>query len=294
MPHTVQLPDGRMLEVHELGDADGFPVVFHHGTPGSGTLYERWRTPGVRLIGYDRAGYGGSTRRAGRAVADVVADVEALADALGLDRFATWGLSGGGPHALACAARLPDRVVRATCVVGSAPYGPPGLERDGWFAGMDPENVKEFETVFEGEEALVAQSERMQAKYEEQAAAETPNFLEEYELSDSDRAHLARPEVTQILREAIREHAVNGVYGWTDDLVALTGQWGFDVSEITVPVLIRYGAADVLVPRGHGDWLAANVPGCIVKVDDAGHMGRDPVEEIAEDVRWLRDGTPPA
>lgn len=97
----------------------------------------------------------------------------------------------------------------------------------------------------------------------------------------------------QIIRESIREHAVNGVYGWADDVLALTRLWGFDVSEITVPVLIRYGTADVLIPPGHGDWLAAHVPGCVVKIDDAGHMGRDPVEEIAEDVRWLRDGIPP-
>jgi len=295
---VVTAPDGREVAFAVWGDPAGFPVMRLHGTPGCRLM--RWPDErvyanlGVCFVTHDRAGYGRSSRRRGRRVVDDVDDVRLIADELGFERFGVSGGSGGGPHALACAARLPDRVVRATCVVGSAPYGPPGLERDGWFAGMDPENVKEFETVFEGEEALVAQSERMQAKYEEQAAAETPNFLEEYELSDSDRAHLARPEVTQILREAIREHAVNGVYGWTDDLVALTGQWGFDVSEITVPVLIRYGAADVLVPRGHGDWLAANVPGCIVKVDDAGHMGRDPVEEIAEDVRWLRDGTPPA
>jgi pimeloyl-ACP methyl ester carboxylesterase len=87
---TVELPDGRSLEVHELGDPDGFPIIFHHGTPGSGTIYARWATPGVRVIAYDRAGYGGSTRRPGRAVVDVVADITAFADALGLERFATW------------------------------------------------------------------------------------------------------------------------------------------------------------------------------------------------------------
>jgi pimeloyl-ACP methyl ester carboxylesterase len=77
-------------------------------------------------------------------------------------------------------------------------------------------------------------------------------------------------------------------------MLALTGPWGFDVSEITIPVLIRYGASDVLVPLGHGEWLAAHVPGCSVKVDDAGHLGRDRAKEVTEDVRWLRDGTPPA
>jgi pimeloyl-ACP methyl ester carboxylesterase len=109
MTQTIQLEDGRALELHELGDPDGFPIVYQHGTPGSGTLFERWATPGIRLLSYDRAGYGGSTRNAGRAVVDVVADIQALADALALERFATWGLSGGGPHALACAALCDDR-----------------------------------------------------------------------------------------------------------------------------------------------------------------------------------------
>ena len=194
---------------------------------------------------------------------------------------------------LACAARLPERVIRAICAVGSAPYGPPGLDHDAWFAGMDPENVREFGFAFEGEEVLIREHERMQAKFEAQVAADAVNVLEDFDLAESDREHLARPETMQIIRESIREHAVNGVYGWSDDLLALTRDWGFDVSEITVPVLIRYGTADVLVPPGHGEWLAAHVPGCVVKVDDAGHLGSDPVEEIAEGVRWLRDGMRP-
>jgi pimeloyl-ACP methyl ester carboxylesterase len=159
---------------------------------------------------------------------------------------------------------------------------------------MDPENVREFGVAFEGEEVLVPELERLQAKFEAQVAAGASTVLEEFDLSESDREQLARPETMQTIRESVREHAVNGVYGWTDDDLALTGPWGFDVSEITVPVLIRYGTSDVLVPPAHGDWLAAHVPGCIVKIDDAGHLGRDPVEEIAEDVRWLRDGTPAA
>jgi pimeloyl-ACP methyl ester carboxylesterase len=251
---------------------------------------------GVCLVTHDRAGYGRSSRMRGRRVVDDVDDVRLIADELGFERFGVSGASGGGPHALACAARLPERAIRATCVVGSAPYGSPGLDQDAWFEGMDPENVRDFRLAMEGEEdALNAHHERLQAKYEAHAAAgDTANVLEEYDLSESDREHLARPETVQILNETIREHAVNGVSGWTDDLLAVTGPWGFDVSEITVPVLIRYGTSDVLVPRTHGDWLAAHVPGCSVKVDDAGHMGRDPLEEIAEDVRWLRDGTPPA
>ena len=148
---SVGLPDGRSLEVHELGDPDGFPIVFHHGTPGSGTIYARWATPGVRVIAYDRAGYGGSTRRPGRAVVDVVADITAVADALGLDRFATWGLSGGGPHSLACAALFDERLVAAASLAGVGPWNVEGLD---WLAGMGEGNLKEFDLVLAGEEAL--------------------------------------------------------------------------------------------------------------------------------------------
>jgi pimeloyl-ACP methyl ester carboxylesterase len=294
----VAAPDGRAVAFAVWGDPAGFPVLRLHGTPGCRLM--RWpdedvyASLGVCFVTHDRAGYGRSSRLRGRRVVDDVDDVRLIADELGFERFGVTGGSGGGPHALACAARLSDRVVRATCAVGSAPYGPPGLDHDAWFAGMDPENVREFRVALEGEEVLVPEHERMQAKFEAQVAADASNLLEEYDLSESDRAELARPEIMQIIRESIREHAVNGVYGWADDVLALIGRWGFDVSEITVPVLIRYGTLDVLVPPAHGDWLAAHVPNCVVKIDDAGHLGRDPVEEIGEDVRWLRDGTPPA
>lgn len=295
---VVAAPDGRQVAFAVWGDPAGFPVLALHGTPGCRLM--RWPDEelygrlGVCYVTHDRAGYGRSTRRRGRRVVDEVEDVRLIADELGFERFGVTGGSGGGPHTLACAARLPDRVLRAICSVGSAPYGPPGLDPDAWLAGMDPQNLREFDSALDGEEVLVADLERFQAKIEAQAAVDPSSVFDEFELSESDRAQLARPEATQILRESIPEYAVNGVYGWADDDLALTGPWGFDVSEITVPVLVRYGITDVLVPRAHGDWLAAHVPGCIVKVDDAGHLGRDPVEEISEEMRWLRDGTPPA
>src|SRR5207244_3992809 len=115
MRDAIRTPDGRDLRIHESGGSDGLPVLVHHGTPGSHVLHAMWsddaRAQGLRLISYDRPGYGGSTRHAGRSVADAAGDVESIADALGIGRFATWGISGGGPHALACAALLPERAV---------------------------------------------------------------------------------------------------------------------------------------------------------------------------------------
>ena len=118
---------------------------------------------GVCVVTHDRAGYGRSTRRRGRTVADEAEDVVLLADSLGFERFGVSGGSGGGPHVLACAALLPDRVIRATCVVGIAPLGSPGLERDAWLAGMDPENVKEFGWAEAGEDVLGVELEREHA-----------------------------------------------------------------------------------------------------------------------------------
>ena len=295
---TLETPDGRKLAYALWGDPDGFPVLYMHGTPGC--RLERWpnddlyRRSGVFFVTHDRPGYGRSTRRRGRKVVDEVDDVVALADHLGLDSFGVTGVSGGGAHALACAARLSDRVVRATCLVGVAPTGSPGLERDAWLAGMDPENVKEFGWAEAGEEVLTRELELESARIAARVAEDPSTVLGDFELSESDKAELAREETVQIIRESWGEHAISGVGGWVDDDLVHLWPWGFDVSEISIPVLVWYGATDVLVPPAHGDWLAANVPGCLVKVDrEGGHMGTDPEEAIAENLRWLSDGVPP-
>ena len=295
---TAVASDGREVVYAVWGDPSGFPIMALHGTPGC--RLNRWpdeevyRGLGACFVTHDRAGYGRSTRRRGRSVAAEVDDVGLIADELGFERFAVTGGSGGGPHSLACAALLPDRVVRAVCVVGVAPFGTPGLEREAWLAGQDPENVKEVEWTEAGEDVLARELERVQATMLERVAVDPSTVLGDFELSESDRAQLARPEVMEMIRMATAEQAVNGVWGWVDDNLALLRPWGFDVATIRVPVLVRYGMTDVLAPPAHGEWLAANVPGCIVKIDDtAGHLGTDPVQEIGEHVRWLRDGEPP-
>jgi pimeloyl-ACP methyl ester carboxylesterase len=294
-----EMSDGRVLAYAIWGDRDGFPILSLHGTPGS--RLERWpheelyERLGVCYVTHDRAGYGRSTRRPGRRVADEAGDVAALADELGFERFAVSGGSGGGPHALACAALLPDRVVRAACIVGVAPFGPDGLERDAWLAGMDAANVKEFEWTEAGEAVLTRELEAEYARMQERVADDPSRILEGFDLSQSDREELTRPERMQIIRETTAEHSVHGVGGWVDDDLAMLQPWGFDPAQIAVPTLIHYGATDVLVPPAHGAWLAAQVPGCVVKVDDvAGHVGTDPEVEITELVHWLRDGEPPS
>jgi pimeloyl-ACP methyl ester carboxylesterase len=295
---TLETPDGRTLAYATWGNPDGFPVLSLHGTPGC--RLNRWPNEdvyiraGAYFVTHDRAGYGRSDRHRGRNVADEAADVEALADELGFDRFGVSGGSGGGPHVLACAALIPERVVRTVCTVGVAPFESPGLSEDDWLAGMDPENVKEFRWAQAGEDVLTPELEQLQKQAEERVAVDPTALLGDFELSESDRKQLARPESIQVIRETMSEQAVNGVGGWVDDDLAFTQPWGFDVAAISVPVLIRYGLTDVLVPAAHGEWLAANVPGCIVDVDDTGgHLGSNPEEEIADNVRWLSEGIAP-
>src|SRR4051794_11835917 len=151
----VTTPDGRTVAAYEHGDPDGRPVLVHHGTPGSGHVREKWiaqaAEQGIRLISYDRAGYAGSDRAPGRSVADVAGDAAAIADALGVERFATWGASGGGPHALACGALLGERVVAVATIAGAAPFDAGDLE---FLAGMGEDNVTEFSAAIAGEDTL--------------------------------------------------------------------------------------------------------------------------------------------
>ena len=296
---TLETPDGRTLAYATWGDPSGFPILSLHGTPGC--RFGRWPNEelyirlGVFVVTHDRAGYGRSDRHHGRCVADEAADVAALADELELDRFGVTGGSGGGPHVLACAALLPDRVVRAVCAVGVAPFGSAGLEQDEWLAGMDEENVKEIRWALAGEDVLAPELAAEHKRVEERVAADPSTILDGFELSESDRAELERPEAKQVIRESVAELAVNGVGGWVDDDLAFLQPWGFDVSAVAVPVLIRYGLTDVLVPPAHGEWLAANVPGCIVEAEaSAGHLGENPEEQIAGDARWLAEGIAPA
>ncbi|MGE5829696.1 MAG: alpha/beta fold hydrolase, partial [Micromonosporaceae bacterium] len=155
--HDIPTRDGRVLHAYDAGDPQGELVLVHHGTPCSGVLAEWWvddaAARGLRLVGYDRPGYGGSDRQPGRSVADVAADAATIADAFGAPRFRTWGVSGGGPHALACAALLPDRVIAAATLASVAPYDAAGLD---WLAGMGQDNIDEFEAALAGEAELRA------------------------------------------------------------------------------------------------------------------------------------------
>jgi pimeloyl-ACP methyl ester carboxylesterase len=269
---TIEATDGRSLTVYDAGDPDGRPLLFHHGTPSSGAPFDRHvelaRRQGVRLLSYDRAGYGESTRNAQRTVADVVPDVESIADALELERFATWGLSGGGPHALATAAGLPDRVV---AVVAAASIAPPDRPELDLTEGMGEGNIVEFGLARQGEEVLRPALERDFAALGELDVSGLIEVMRPF-LSDIDAAALDG-ELGAYLLDSFRRSVSRSVDGWVDDDLAFTRPWGFELESIRVPTLVVQGRQDLMVPWAHGEWLAQNLPSAEAWLrEDEGHL----------------------
>jgi pimeloyl-ACP methyl ester carboxylesterase len=282
----VTLRDGRTLHLYDEGDPNGVAVVVHHGTPSSGRLYpgmvDEANARGIRLIGYDRPGYGGSSAKPGRSVGDAAADVAELLDALEVDRFASWGHSGGGPHSLACAARLFERCVAAAALASPGPYGAEGLD---WLDGMGELNVEEFGLALAGAEALEPAIRRNQAEMLSAGPDELRDALLTV-LSPVDQAAFT-PEVGEYMYSVMVEGAGERIEGWRDDDLAFAKPWGFDPVDIPVPVLLLQGVHDLMVPPGHGRWLAARIPGVEAEVSDAdGHITLA-VSRIPDVAEWL-------
>jgi pimeloyl-ACP methyl ester carboxylesterase len=270
----VDLPDGRRLEVRVAGPESGKPLVFHYGTPSGAEMFpplvEAAARHGLRTVVYSRPGYGGSTPQPGRAVADAAADTAAVVDALGAGRtagtFVTLGWSGGGPHALACAALLPGRCSAAASVAGVAPYTGSGLD---WTAGMGAENVEEFGAAAGGEEALTRYLEPVAAALATIQGDEVAQGLGDL-VSDVDRRAITG-EYADFLASSFRAAVAAGIAGWRDDDLAFVRDWGFPLSGDRVAVW--QGGQDRMVPLAHGQWLAANLPGARAHLlPDEGHL----------------------
>jgi len=261
LPETLELslPGGRVLRYCLYGPAGGIPVISHSGTPST-----RWRRPaqleamdrgGLRHLVYDRPGYGGSTRHPGRTVAGAAADAEALADAHGWSRFAIFGGSGGGPHALACAALLGDRVTRCAVLSGVKPGSATPTP--------EPELRARLAEVAAG---VIGKAEA--------GGPETP--FEPGPPARTDPDAMAR----------LRATFVEGTDGWVDDTLAFARPWGFDPATITVPVGIWRGTDDPVVPAEHSEWLLTHIPDAKGHVYTGGHLpGAGTYGEIYD---WLR------
>ena len=241
------------------------PLIVHHGTPGAGVPYEPFVTAaterGLQYVAYSRPGYGTTARHEGRSVASCAADVARILDDLGAERCYTLGWSGGGPHALACAALLGDRVIKAAVVAGVAPWDAEGLD---WKAGMGAENLAEFAAMEAGPDALRAFLDQARSSLTgvtgEQVAASLGDLI-----GEADRRALDG-DFAEFLAESFHVGLAVGVDGWFDDDLAFRASWGFSLGAIRVPVTIWQGDDDRMVPATHGAWLAEHVPGARAEV----------------------------
>src|ERR1700682_2948387 len=269
---TVRTPDGRTLRVQEGGDPGGRPVLVHGGTPNSRSLYgphlELAREQGIRLISYDRPGYGGSTPQPGGPIGDCAADVRSIADALDIDRFAIWGISGGGPHALASAALLPDRLVAVASLASPAPYDAPGLD---YFGGMGELNVDDIKLMLDDPTAARAKTISDREIMLTATAEGTREFLQTL-LTPTDAAVMTG-ELAEHLTQSGKDGLAPGIEGWWDDGWAMLQPWGFDVRAIDVPMMLWHGRHDKFVPFQHGEWLAHAIPGVDAHLtEEDGHL----------------------
>ena len=252
MEQTIGVADGRDLRVALYGDPTGFPVLVHNGTPNSRLVFgphvSTAAASGIRLISYDRPGYGGSTPRPGRRVADAAEDVRALAEALGIDRLGLWSFSGGGPFTLACAALLVDLVAGAVVLASPSP---------------------------DYEEASPAPPDEQREQLLGMTADEWRSKLPARYAPFADYA-------VATLRIALGP----GAEGWNEDDEAFASPWGFDLESIGVPVRLRHGRADTSVPFENGEWLVSHIPGVDAEFTDDDHLGlffRSP----EDDYWWL-------
>jgi pimeloyl-ACP methyl ester carboxylesterase len=278
--NVVVLPDGRRLGWSEQGDPDGRPVLMLHGAPGSRLARhpypDQLREAGIRQLTYDRPGYGLSDPNPGRTIADAVADITALLDAVGVERLGVLGGSGGGPHALAAATLIPERCTVVHCFVGLAPIDASGLD---FFHGMDPENVRRFRAASQGRDVAARELTPDLEGLVERARQDPTTMLGPMQLPQADLDILR--DVAGYAALAMIEAARTGPWGFVDDYVALASPWGFDPTGARAPVVIEYGAHDVMVPAGHGAWLGAHVPNASVRVNHGGGHLSSPAQSLA-------------
>jgi pimeloyl-ACP methyl ester carboxylesterase len=269
---VITTPDGRRLETYVSGPEDGTALVYHTGTPSGGPLFSDMVAAGVdrglRVVAWSRPGYAGSTRLAGRTVGQVADDVATVLDALGAQRCYVAGESGGGPHTLATAALLPERVIAAATIASVGPYGADGLD---FLTGMGAENIEEFGAALAGPSELEAFLNRFAGALSSITPADVADSLGDL-IPEVDRASLTGNFAASVAA-SLRASVSSGIWGWFDDDIAFIRPWGFDLASIRVPVTVWQGKQDRMVPYPHGEWLAAHIPGAQLRLEpDLGHL----------------------
>jgi pimeloyl-ACP methyl ester carboxylesterase len=276
---------GRELCLEIGGDPSGTPVLVHNGTPNSRHLYGPWladaERKGICLISYDRPGYGGSTSQPGHNVASGAEDVRAIAGVLGLERLGVWGISGGGPYALACASLLGDLAVAVGVVASLAPYGQPGFD---YFEGMGERNKEDIQLFFSDPEAARRKGHDDWKEFMTASAEQLVQSLKSL-LSPAD-AQVFTGELAEWVARSAHDGLAVGDQGWWDDGVAHLSDWGFALSDIRTPIKVWHGRQDRFVPVQHGEWLAAAIPAAEAEINESdGHLTL--IARIGEVHDWL-------
>jgi len=277
---------GGRLEVLQSGPPDGFPLLFHSGTPSGAApfplLDDAATRHGLRVVTYSRPGYGSSDPRPSPGtMADDFTDAITVLDALELGDFVTMGWSGGGPRALACAALAPGRCRGAAIFAGVAPVDADGLD---WMGGMGAENVAEFGAARRGADELEAWLNENGAPLFGASAGDLADGMGDL-IPPADRAALDGP-VGEHVAASFHAAGRQGVRGWRDDDLTEVVPWGFDLASIRVPVAVWQGAHDRMVPLAHGHWLVEHIPDCHARVDlDEGHLSLvDDIDRVVADL----------
>jgi pimeloyl-ACP methyl ester carboxylesterase len=269
----IDVPDGRVLEVAALGDPSGSTVFLHHGTPGSSRSVKSFAPlleyGNFYIVTMSRAGYGRSARHEGRDIASIVPDTGHALDFLERDRYVVVGWSGGGPHALACAALDTPRCIGAVSLASVVPTTDVDFD---WTEGMAQSNIDEFALAKEGGPAYEAAMEAAGAFMADMTIENAPDLFEDL-LSEPDREVLVDPAALDAFVDATTHAFAESWRGFYDDDLAFYKEWGFDPKAISVPVEVFYGDKDLMVPPTHGAWLASHITTARVFHDEHdGHL----------------------
>ncbi len=276
---TMTLPEGRTLAYTEVGMPEGAAAFYFHGAPGGrfelASLDDAFAAVGVRAITADRPGYGGSSPRIGRTTADWAVDVAALADHLGVDRFAVMGLSSGGPYTVACASLLGNRVVGAIVAAGNTDMS--------WTGAGDGYMQSELDIMAMDDEAAAV------AWCEDRYGADGSRFFGgdgDMDLGPVDNGWLADEANLAPLMTTMAEAFHQGVVGYAHDITVQGRPWTFDPRAITCPTIVVHGADDRLVPISHSEHTASLIPGAELRLlDDMGHLSlTDELPSLAAEV----------
>jgi pimeloyl-ACP methyl ester carboxylesterase len=278
--NQITLSDGRRLSFAEFGDRQGKPVFYFHGFPGTrleAKLADSIsRESKVRFIGIDRPGYGHSSFKPGRNFISWTDDIAELADALIIDRFSILGVSGGGPYAVACAFKMPDRLDSVGIICGMGPVDVPDL-------------IKGMSWPYRQGLRLAGRLPKIAIAFYCFSAFFFRNYPERTlsilsgKVAEPDKIALKNKALIQVLSASFREAFRSSLRWPATDMVLYSRPWGFPLADIDIAVHLWHGEKDRIVPPEMARYMAGSIPNCRATFfPDEGHFSiiLNRIEEI--------------